>query len=436
MEDIINEDVAIIGGGAFGTYAAVRLREDFNVSVVVVETKDHLGGHVDTYTVPETNTTVEYSVQSYISNKAAVDFFKRFDIETSAFVARRLTTIYVDYNTSKEVTGYKPPTANATNESFQKWLPIVEKYNHLVEPGYWNFPRPKDIPTDFLAPFGDFARKYGISSAIPRITAISNVGVGGLEHIPTFLQNSLLYQRAYELLKNDVYLSSHVDKAERTSSGIKLVVKQNGKAGAILIKAKKLLYTAAPRRVPNLEGFDDDMKEAKVFDQFQSTWNHVGIVEIPCIPENYAILYISPDAVPDKHTSIRNDPRTLRFESTGPVGLQLFRVRTASGEVYTADEAKEWISFKVQQLVDAGTLNSTTGECKVEFKAFGNHNSVEWPNNTEVYKNGWVQRLNALQGYRGTWWTGGKWSADYTSNVWVFTDTVIERMLNRPKKRN
>ena len=38
----IVRDVAIIGGGASGAHAAVRLREDFDKSVVVVETKDRL----------------------------------------------------------------------------------------------------------------------------------------------------------------------------------------------------------------------------------------------------------------------------------------------------------------------------------------------------------------------------------------------------------
>ena len=46
--DIVEKDVAIIGGGASGTYAAVRLREDFGVSVVVVEKEDHLVRHSET----------------------------------------------------------------------------------------------------------------------------------------------------------------------------------------------------------------------------------------------------------------------------------------------------------------------------------------------------------------------------------------------------
>ena len=33
----IRRDVAIIGGGASGAYSAVRLREDYNFSVVLIE---------------------------------------------------------------------------------------------------------------------------------------------------------------------------------------------------------------------------------------------------------------------------------------------------------------------------------------------------------------------------------------------------------------
>ena len=43
--------VAVIGGGATGTYAAIRLR-DLGHSVVVVEAADRLFGHTHTYTDP------------------------------------------------------------------------------------------------------------------------------------------------------------------------------------------------------------------------------------------------------------------------------------------------------------------------------------------------------------------------------------------------
>lgn len=40
----IHRDVAIVGGGAAGSYSAVRLREDFGVSVVVIEKDNKLVG--------------------------------------------------------------------------------------------------------------------------------------------------------------------------------------------------------------------------------------------------------------------------------------------------------------------------------------------------------------------------------------------------------
>jgi heterodisulfide reductase subunit A-like polyferredoxin len=41
---VINKDVVILGGGASGTYATVRLREDFNKSVVLIEKESKLVG--------------------------------------------------------------------------------------------------------------------------------------------------------------------------------------------------------------------------------------------------------------------------------------------------------------------------------------------------------------------------------------------------------
>lgn len=40
--DIIFRDVAIIGGGASGAYAAVRLRDDYGKSVALIEKEDIL----------------------------------------------------------------------------------------------------------------------------------------------------------------------------------------------------------------------------------------------------------------------------------------------------------------------------------------------------------------------------------------------------------
>jgi heterodisulfide reductase subunit A-like polyferredoxin len=40
--NILVKDVVIIGGGASGAYAAIRLRDDYNRSIALVEKQDHL----------------------------------------------------------------------------------------------------------------------------------------------------------------------------------------------------------------------------------------------------------------------------------------------------------------------------------------------------------------------------------------------------------
>jgi hypothetical protein len=67
-EDTITVDVAIIGGGATGTYAAVRL-QDYGKSVLVIEKSGRLGGHTETYFAtdappPFTGAPVDYGVQA------------------------------------------------------------------------------------------------------------------------------------------------------------------------------------------------------------------------------------------------------------------------------------------------------------------------------------------------------------------------------------
>lgn len=41
-ESSIAVDVAVVGGGASGAYAAVRLKEDFNQSIVLIEKQEKL----------------------------------------------------------------------------------------------------------------------------------------------------------------------------------------------------------------------------------------------------------------------------------------------------------------------------------------------------------------------------------------------------------
>lgn len=448
----LTRDVAIIGGGASGTYAAVRLSQDLNTSIILIEPKDHLSGHVDTYIEPTTNTPIDYGVQTYVNYGPAPNFFARFGVETKTFAARRLTSVPVDIETGAKLTGYTPPSFNATNEAFRAWLAFVAQFESILDgPGYWNFPALDHIPSDLLLPFGELVGQHPeIAPAIPRIAAISGIGAGGFKQLLTIdvvmafgapvtrdtlangfivpvVSNSLVYQRAYEVLKKDVLLRSSIKKAERSDEGVRLVVSTPD--GDVLVKAKRVLWTPYPSLDKNLVPFDVDEKEKEVFAKWIISPSFVGVLHIPCIPENYSIDYVAPAAVPKDYLAVRDYPYTLRLDSTGPNGLGLFRALFSSNYSLTADEAKTVIAEEVQKLVDQKAVD-WTGRCDVDFRTFADHTGVMWPTqDTKELENGFVQKLYALQGYRSTWWTGRSFSAYYSSSVWAFTEGLLERLL-------
>src|SRR5206468_2514329 len=74
---VIHRDVCVIGGGSAGTYTAVRLG-DLGRSVVVVEAKNRLGGHTETYHDPVTGGTTDIGVVVFEDEPLVRDYFGRF----------------------------------------------------------------------------------------------------------------------------------------------------------------------------------------------------------------------------------------------------------------------------------------------------------------------------------------------------------------------
>jgi heterodisulfide reductase subunit A-like polyferredoxin len=71
--DIIIRDVAIIGGGASGTHAAISLK-DKGKSIIVIEKQGRLGGHTETYIDPSTGIPIDYGVRVCKSYSCSLHF--------------------------------------------------------------------------------------------------------------------------------------------------------------------------------------------------------------------------------------------------------------------------------------------------------------------------------------------------------------------------
>jgi phytoene dehydrogenase-like protein len=163
-EDIITRDVAIIGGGASGTYAAVRIR-DMNQSVVIVEKKDRLGGHTETYTDPVTGATIDIGVVVWHDIDIVKNFFARFNValvNTLSANPGQTTPVFVDFRTGAVVANFIPSDPTT---AFSLYAEQIAQYPYLDA----GFDLPSPVPADLLLPFGDFATKHNLSAAVQTI---------------------------------------------------------------------------------------------------------------------------------------------------------------------------------------------------------------------------------------------------------------------------
>lgn len=81
-QNVIQRDVAIIGGGSSGIYSAVRLK-DHGKSVVVIEREAQLGGHAQTYTDSLTGKTFNIGVVVFSNTSIVTNYFKGLGVELS-----------------------------------------------------------------------------------------------------------------------------------------------------------------------------------------------------------------------------------------------------------------------------------------------------------------------------------------------------------------
>jgi 2-polyprenyl-6-methoxyphenol hydroxylase-like FAD-dependent oxidoreductase len=97
--DIIRRDVAVVGGSATETYAAIKLG-DMDKSVVLVERSGRPGGEEETYTDPTTGTKVDYGVAAYYNNSVVTDFFERFEAPLVKFsISSNAIPVFADFAT-------------------------------------------------------------------------------------------------------------------------------------------------------------------------------------------------------------------------------------------------------------------------------------------------------------------------------------------------
>lgn len=434
--DILIRDVCVVGGGATGTYAAIRLK-DLNKTVALVEREDHLGGHTATYRDPTTNATIDYGVQYYHNNDFVKGFFARFNIPLTVvgIGAAAGTQKYVDFKTGT-VVNYTMPNPLP---GLQTYAGILSQYAYL-ESGF-NLPNP--VPAELLLTFGQFVTKYSLQDFVP-FAALFTQGLGdllaqpllyvfknfGLEVIQDisigFLgtarhDNSELYQKAAAELGSNALLSSSIIAMDRTSTPAKLLVQTP--TGLKLILAKKLVFTIPPK-LDNLDGFDIDTTEKNLFKQFSNSGYYTTLMRNTGLPDD---LTLSNTGATTPY-NLPSLPAPYWYRNAGIPNLTDVKYGAPSTSIPSVAQVKSDIISTLKRLKSTGVVPTATPE-KAEFIGFHSHTPFELTVPIAAIKAGFYASLYALQGHKSTWWTGAAWHTHDSSSLWIFTEGVIQGLM-------
>jgi hypothetical protein len=433
-DHLIKTDVVVVGGGAAGTYAAIQLK-DQHKKVVVIESKARLGGHTETYHDPESGQPIDIGVLFYHNEPIVHEWYARFNLTLSKAGLGGATPQPVDYRTGKIVQNLPAANQTAVAAALQRYATVLQKYPDL-DNGYF-FPNP--APKDLYMPFGDFVKKYDIGEAVqfiygttsaagdilkkPAVQLFRTLSLSLLKTADNYQassvgDNSLLYEKATtELLaEKSLLLSSTVLATERVSDSGRVKVLVKTPKGRTLIIAKKLLMTIPPV-ASSLAEFDACEEELKLFRQFKGLSYYTSVIRNAGTGTQLiqSIAVDKPYALPPMPALIN----TIPVPSNPSLSIVFYG--TELGQIFSDDEVKAAIVADLKRYQKANGIKPT----EPEFMVFSNHSPYNLQVSGEATKNGFYQKLYALQGERNTYWSGATWKSHDSSSTWAFTKNIV-----------
>ncbi|KAE8157756.1 FAD/NAD(P)-binding domain-containing protein [Aspergillus tamarii] len=423
-------DVAVLGGGASGTYAAVRLHRQ-NRTIALIEQEERLGGQVNTYLDTETGTTVEYGVNQYTHTDAAIQLFEYLKVPyVRGTASSRQSATYFDFNTGGNF--YKK-NKSMSSEALETYQGQLARYPYL-EDGFF---LPDPIPEDLLLPFGNFSRKFGIEHSVASLS----VGMGDVLSLPTIYvmkhygsaifqnkfiftvhkNNQEIYDRAKELLEPGVFLSSKSHRIQRNGDGdVRLCLETP--TGTHLVHAKRLIM-AVPPTLESLQntGIDLGPEEETLLSNFSQTGYYTSLVRIPGLAND-----LSPLENADRNDTIfglTKLPGIWRILQTAIPDLYI--VEYGSKAVLSDDVVQRQMLTDLARLRDAGLISVKE---EPQIVRFSNHSPFYPYVGAKSIRRGFYQQLYALQGRRNTFWTGSAFHVPDSSLLWRFTESLLSEV--------
>ncbi|KAF2136669.1 uncharacterized protein K452DRAFT_353837 [Aplosporella prunicola CBS 121167] len=419
----VTRDVAIIGGGASGTYAAWRLRE-LNYSVAIIEKKARLGGHTETYITPQ-GVPIDYGVMVYHNWPLVERFFEHFGIPLTEFSYAADQGTSIDLRTGEVDKNYTQPDPSLALQAYGAQL---AKYPYLRE----GFNLPDPVPEDLLIPFGAFVEKYRLDDAVWLIAQYSQ-GFGDILAVPT------LYVAKYFGLELLDALQEEATIARFTAAGKKSFKAMYGTSLRFLIvrgpkntthlRAKQLLITAPPSYNAVVEPLCPSARERALFSRFRSNTYWAGVMHASGLPSTSVR-----NAAPEQPFHLPRLPSVYGWSpAQGAPGYFSFTYGGPQGQCLSDEAVKADVLATVERTLKAGSLEggAENGTEAVSLVAFSNHSPYEFMVGVEDVRAGFYRDLKALQGHWDTWWTGAAFEAHDSSLVWRFTEGLLGNITER-----
>jgi hypothetical protein len=348
-----------------------------------------------------------------------------------------LNTSNIDFVSGKELVEYQSPASADVTAALTRYLNLTAKYEDMLLPSYNNFPT--EVPYELLTKFSDIVIKYDLHACLPLVYQITGFGLGNMgdelflfvmqefsapmtrallgqksSWVPSTHRNQDLYDNIAMLLGDDVLYSTTVISSNRTNEGVQLLVRSD-KGESTLIIAKKLLVSFALSQ-ENTATLSLSKAEEDVFSTWSLSHGYCGIVTSPSLPINGSLVNIPAAAVPTNYLAFPEPPFVVRYQYLGDKN---FRILLTGTENYTIPLALSLASDTFNTLAVAGNIPEGSN---LTFAAFTEHTTTQQHVPAEDVRNGFYQKLYALQGGRSTFYTGRAWTGQFTTILWEFNN--------------
>ncbi|KAK8098976.1 amine oxidase [Apiospora kogelbergensis] len=445
-------------------------QEDILVSPTSVPILSHgrrlttslLGWQCGQLHAPGSDKSMDFGVFSFIDYAGASALFKRLNVSTAPPARVRAPTKYVDFTTGKPVPGYVSPPSAAAKAAMEKYAALCEKYEDMIVPGYWHFPAGDAIPADLLLRFGDFVTRHGIEDAVPQIYAATGFGIGrqadeltltvmqgfGAQMARSMLgrqggfiaashRNQDVYDAiAREIGDESILYGTRVVRSVRTpANGVILTVKNQKTGQETTIQAGKLLMAIRPVGEEAMRPFDLDPHERSIFSKFEYVHEWATLVRHPSLVAGNTSVDNFPVAVaPSNYLETPRVPFLDKFElqdnTAGGLESRVFRSLVIGTKDFNYADAKGLLQTSLDRLIVNDILPSTTSEKQpLEVVALSDHGPMHLRVPAQEHRDGFMQKLYALQGHRSTWWTGAAFSSHFQTIIWEFNEVLLPEML-------